>query len=168
MKRCNPKMNQYSLDDYDFVALAKVERNKKIYQRLTILAHLKNGVSKAKISRSLFISSDQISAWLKRFNQNGIEGLKDKPRSGRPRLLESSAHETLKEKIEESQTNLPGGRLRGEDIIKLIHREWGVTYSQSGIYYLMKDIGISWISARSKHPKQDEEAQEQFKKNFQI
>jgi hypothetical protein len=31
---------------------------------------------------------------------------------------------------------------------------------------LLTKLGLSWISARSKHPKQDKEAQELYKKNF--
>ena len=95
-------MKHYRLEDYDFATLAKAERNKKIYQRLMILAHLKEGMPKAQISQLLFISTDQIYAWLKRFHEQGVEGLKDKARSGRPRLLNSSAHEALKQKIEDN------------------------------------------------------------------
>ena len=157
-------MKPYRLEDYDFATLANSESNKKVYQRLMILAHLKKGMAKSQISQLLFISTDQVYAWLKRFHEEGLEGLQDKARSGRPRLLNSSKHEALKEKIEASQSALPGGRLRGEDIIDLIQKEWGVTYSLSGIYYLMKDIGMSWISTRSRHPKQDEQAQADFKK----
>ena len=151
-------MTPYCLDDYDFATLAKAEKNKKIYQRLMILAHLKEGMPKSQISRLLFISTDQIYAWATRFHQEGIESLNDKPRSGRPRLLDRSFDEALKQKIEESQAALSGGRLRGEDIVQLIKDEWGVSYSISGVYCLMKEIGMSWISARSKHPKQDEDA----------
>ena len=121
---------------------------------------------KAQISQSLFISTDQIDAWLKRFHKQGVEGLKDKPRSGRPRLLHSDAHEALKQKIEDAQVARSGGRLQGKGIIELIKDEWGVTYSLSGIYYLMKDIGMSWISTRSRHPKQDEQSQMHFKKTL--
>ncbi|VVM20087.1 Mobile element protein, partial [uncultured Gammaproteobacteria bacterium] len=32
--------------------------------------------------------------------------------------------------------------------------------------YLLTKLGLSWISARSKHPKQDKEAQALYKKNF--
>ena len=70
-------------------------------------------------------------------------GIRDKPRSDRPRLLDRSAHDTLKQKIEHSQSSLSGGRLRGEDIVQLIKDEWGVNYTLSGVYYLMKDIGMS-------------------------
>ena len=137
-------MKSYHLQDYDFAALAKAQSNKKIYQRLMILAHLKQRLPKAQISQLLFISTDQINAWLKRFHEQGIEGLKDKPRSGRPRLLHSDAHEVLKQKIEDSQSARSGGRLQGKDIIELIQDEWGVTYSLSGIYYLMKDSSYYW------------------------
>jgi transposase len=160
--------NKHTLNDYDFVALSRSAPDKNNYQRLMILAYLKEGKTHCETAKLLYISSQKVSAWLKRFRQDGLEGLKDKPRSGRPRLLDSGAHETLKEKIEQSQAALSGGRLRGEDIIQLIKDEWGVSYSQSGIYYLMKDIGMSWISARSKHPKQDEDAQATFKKTLLL
>ena len=159
-------MKNYCLDDDDFVALAKAQSNKRIYQRLMMLAYLKEGMSKARVSRLTFTAPDRVYAWLKRFHEQGIEGLRDKPRSGRPRLLDRSAHGALKQKIAHLQGSLSGGRIRGEDIVQLIKDEWGVNYTLSGVYYLMKDIGMSWISARSKHPKQDEQAQRQFKKTF--
>ena len=113
-------MTQHRLDDYDFVALARTEKNKRMYQRLMILAHLKNGMSKAKISRVMLTSQSYIYTWLKRFQKEGIKGLQEKPRSGRPRLLASSAHEVLKQKIEYSQMALSGGRIRAEDIAQII------------------------------------------------
>jgi transposase len=165
-KKYGDVVKPYRLEDYDFAALAKAQSNKKLYQRLMILAHLKQGMPKAQISQLLFISTDQIYAWLKRFHEQGIEGLKDQPRSGRPRLLHRGAHEELKQQIEDSQSARSGGRLQGKDILELIKDEWGVTYSLSGIYYLMKDIGMSWVSTRSRHPKQDEQAQTDFKKTL--
>ena len=34
----------------------------------------------------------------------------------------------------------------------------------NGVHYLLTKLGLSWISARSKHPKQDKEAQALYKK----
>ena len=159
-------MKNYCLDDYNFIALAKAEGNKRIYQRLMMLAYLKEGMSKAQVSRLTFTAPDRVYAWLKRFHEQGIQGLSDKPRSGRPRLLDCSAHGVLKQKIEHLQSSLSGGRVRGEDIVQLIKDEWGVSYTLSGVYYLMKDIGMSWVSTRSKHPKQDQKVQQHFKENL--
>ena len=155
-----------SLESYDFKALAKKEKDKRIYQRLMMLAYLKEGMSKAQVSRLTFTAPDRVYAWLKRFREQGIEGLRDKPRSGRPGLLDRSAYDALQQKIKDSQSLLSGGRLRGEDIIQLVKDEWGVEYTLSGIYRLMKAIGMSWVSTRSKHPEQDEQAQQQFKKTL--
>ena len=113
-----------------------------------------------------FTAPDRVYAWLKCFREQGIEGLRDKPRSGRPGLLDRSAYDALQQKIKDSQSLLSGGRLRGEDIIQLVKDEWGVEYTLSGIYRLMKAIGMSWVSTRSKHPEQDEQAQQQFKKTL--
>ena len=95
-----------------------------------------------------------------------MEGLRDKPRSGRPSLLDRSAYDALQQKIEDSQSALSGGRLRGEAIIRLTKDAWEIEYTLSGIYRLMKALGMSWVSTRSKHPKQDEQAQQQFKKTL--
>ena len=159
-------MTDYSLESYDFKALAKKESDKRIYQRLMMLAYLKEGRSKAQVSRLTFTAPDRVSAWLKRFREQGIEGLRDKPRSGRPGVLDRSAYDALQQKIADSQSLLPGGRLRGEDIIQLVKDEWGVEYTRSGIYRLMKAIGMSWVSTRSQHSKQDEQAQQPFKETL--
>ena len=116
------------------------------------------------MSRLTFTAPDRVYAWLKRFREQGMEGLRDKPRSGRPSLLDRSAYDALQQKIEDSQSSLSGWRLRGKDMIQLVKDEWGVEYTLSGIYRLMKAIGMSWFSTRSKHPEQDEQAQQQFKK----
>ena len=101
------------LSDYDFSALLKTAKDKKYYQRLMILAYLKNGMSQAETARLLFISSQTVSTRLKRFTQDGLDGLKDKAKSGRPRILDAKEHDALKEKIESAQSELTGGRIRG-------------------------------------------------------
>jgi transposase len=157
---------KYSLADYDFSSLSKSASNKNIYQRLMILAYLKEGNTQVKTAKLLYISAQKVSAWFKRFTEEGLDGLEDKPRSGRPRILDACQHDLLKEKIEKAQSELSGGRIRGKDILQLIKDEWGVEYTLNGLYALLNNIGMSWISARSKHPKQDEEAQITFKKTL--
>ena len=88
-------MTNDSLDSYDVKALAKKESDKRIYPSLMILAYLQEGMSKAQVSRLTFTAPDRVYAWLKRFHEQGIEGLRDKPRSGRPSLLDRSAYDAL-------------------------------------------------------------------------
>ncbi|ELV8624604.1 winged helix-turn-helix domain-containing protein [Vibrio cidicii] len=57
-----------------------------------------------------------------------------------------------------------GGRLTGVDIHAYIVKEFGQHYHPDSIDYLLDQMGFSWITSRSKHPKQSQEAQDDFKK----
>ncbi len=45
-----------------------------------------------------------------------------------------------------------------------IQRTFAVNYHQNSTYNLLKSLGISWTTSRSKNLKQSEEAQENLKK----
>ncbi|WP_404936157.1 helix-turn-helix domain-containing protein, partial [Pseudoalteromonas sp. SR41-6] len=52
----------------------------------------------------------------------------------------------------------------GEDIAQYIYDQFNIRYHTDHIYKLLKKRGFSWITSRSKHPKQSKESQEAFKK----
>lgn len=54
--------------------------------------------------------------------------------------------------------------LKGRDVKCYILAEFSVEYKNSNIYKLLHALNLSWITTRSKHPKQSIEAQENFKK----
>ena len=74
--------------------------------------------------------------------------------------------ESFKEEFLEKQKNLSGGRLIGKDALELLSEKYGKRYSKNHIYYVLKKMGLSYISGRSVHPKADKEAQESFKKSL--
>ena len=51
-----------------------------------------------------------------------------------------------------------------KDVSKFIQTEFGVTFKQANIYRLLHQLGFSWITTRSRHPKQSEVALALFKK----
>ncbi|HBH7894149.1 TPA: winged helix-turn-helix domain-containing protein [Vibrio vulnificus] len=57
-----------------------------------------------------------------------------------------------------------GGRLTGNDIHAYIVNEFGKHYHPDSIYYLLNHMGFSWITSRSKHPRQSQQIQDDFKK----
>ena len=57
-----------------------------------------------------------------------------------------------------------GGRLQGVDIQNYIAEHFSIEYEISNIYRLLRELNFSWITSRSKHPKQSQEAQDVFKK----
>jgi transposase len=54
-----------------------------------------------QISGILQVRRDAISGWLKKWEASGLDGLIDKPRSGRPRALNDHDHKRLLELVTE-------------------------------------------------------------------
>lgn len=87
-----------------------------------------------------------------------------KKSTGRPHRLSEQQKKKIQAYINENVVKVNGGRLIAEDIRVYIQDTFNVQYTQRNIYHLLRDLGFSWITSRSKHPKQSEEAQEAFKK----
>lgn len=57
-----------------------------------------------------------------------------------------------------------GGRLKAQTLVTYIAQEFNVEYTIFNVYRLLHQLGFSWITSRSRHPKQLEKIQENFKK----
>ena len=94
----------------------------------------------------------------------GIDALAIKISPGRSPKLSVQEKSRLKDFVNNHSIKTEGGRLVGEDIRKYVEDSFNVKYGLRNIYRLMAELKLSWITSRSKHPKQSEEAQEMFKK----
>jgi len=96
----------------------------------------------------------------------GLAGLRDRPRPGRPCALDEGRQAALKALI------LRGPKLerdgcvawRARDLRGLVERRFGVRYSEAAIRRLLHGLDLSWQKARPVHPEADVRAQERFKK----
>lgn len=151
----------------DFFQLAKKEPNPRIRIRLLALGHLSSGKSKTEVVEMFQVTFPTLRLWLTRFIAEGIEGLQDKVGKGRKRKLLPEQEEAFRQQIEKLQETRKGGRLRGQDVQVLLKEKFSVDHALPSVYHVLERCGLSWISARSKHPKSDPLAQEDFKKNSQ-
>jgi transposase len=72
--------------DEIFQMLRKDEKY-KIGVRLYVIYQIANGAASRDLEQIYDVSFKSVCNWVHRFNEKGIDGLKDKPRSGRiPRL----------------------------------------------------------------------------------
>ncbi|MFD3397018.1 winged helix-turn-helix domain-containing protein [Alteromonas macleodii] len=55
-------------------------------------------------------------------------------------------------------------RLIAADIHAFIVEQFGKHYHPDSIYYLPDNMGFSWVTSRSRHPKQSQQIQDDFKK----
>ena len=56
----------------------------RLVERARIVASSRAGMRVSAIARLLHVSEKVVRLWVKRFNANGLAGLADKPRAGRP------------------------------------------------------------------------------------
>jgi transposase len=77
------------------------------------LSHTNNGVNRTQTVKYLQISRRMVNEWLKRSNEEGLNGLIEKPRSGRRRALSTGQLEKLKEYVVSHAIKPDGGRLKG-------------------------------------------------------
>ncbi len=158
-------------DDYDAAqlrALAKRSRDPRQIRRLLALAAVYDGMSRADAAKVGGMDRQTLRDWAHRFNAEGPEGLRDRPRAGRPRRLTEAQMEELAEIVETGPDPATDGviRWRRIDLKRVIEERFGVVYSERAVSDLLAKLAFSYISGRPRHPRQDQRVLDGFKKTF--
>jgi len=136
------------------LALSRAEKNSPKRLRLLALSHFLEG----KVSRR------SVNKWVADYLSDGLAGLEAKKAPGRTCPLSIKQREQLFDYIDKQSRCTKGGRLTGEAIRLYVAEQFQIHYHPTAIYKLLHLLGFSWITSRSKHPKQSQEAQDEFKK----
>ena len=104
--------------------------------------------------------------WVHRFNERGPEGLLDNWTSGPKSRLSPDQLAQLAAIVETGPEMKTDGvvRWRRVDLKRVISSRFGVDYHERSVGKLLRKLGFSHMSARPRHPKQDERIVESFKK----
>lgn len=93
--------------------------------------------------------------WLKRFDIDGLEGLKNKHRSGRPPEVSKETSTGIRRELSENQSGW-----MAKEVMNLIYERTGVKYHEVHIYRLLHKWGFSpkvprmrFVNAASKQEK---------------
>jgi transposase len=146
--------------------LAARTRDARQSRRLLSIAAVLDGMSRAEAARIGGMDRQTLRDWVHRFNACGPDGLKDNRRRGNPRRLSQEQLAQLAEIVETGPDRAADGvvRWRRIDLQRVIAQRFGVDYHERSIGKLLKHLGFSHISARPRHPRQDGEVIEAFKK----
>jgi transposase len=155
----------HSLDDIDFKSLAKRTKDHRLKLRLLTLSHFKNNKSRYQIAEYLQVSRTSVNKWISLFLNGGLDALQSKKSPGRPCRYTEEQQSQIYDYVMNYQNNAKGGRLTAEMLHRYIEQEMKLTYHPNTTYKILKKLGFSWITSRSKHPKYDEEKVKEFKKN---
>ena len=147
-------------------AMARRERDGRVSGRLLALANALDGMSRDDAARAAGMDRQTLRDWVHRYNAEGVEGLRDRPRAGRPCRLDEGRQAALKALVLKGPKLERDGRVawRARDLCTLVERRFGARYSETGMLRLLHGLDLSWQKARPVHPEADVRAQERFKK----
>ena len=104
--------------------------------------------------------------WVHRFSEHGPDGLKDAWSKGNPPRLSAAQQTELAHLVETGPDRAVHGvvRWRRTDLKRFIAERFGVVYHERTVGKILHQLGFSHISARPRHPAQDEGIMAAFKK----
>jgi transposase len=156
-------------EDYSVEELrALARRSKTVNQsrRLLSLAAVRDGMDRGAAAKVGGMDRQTLRDWVHRFNALGPEGLIDNWTQGpKPRLSAEQLAEVA-QIVEAGPDREKDGvvRWRRIDLKRVIAERFGVEFHERYVGKLLNTLGFSHISARPRHPVQDERVVEAFKK----
>jgi transposase len=138
--------------------------------RLLAIANALDGLSRAEAARLAGMERQALRDAVIRYNAEGPQGLRDRPRPGRPERLTPGRQAALKAWVlrgpDPERDGVSAWRLA--DIRDHAEEAYGVRYSGWGISRLLKRLGLSRQKTRPRHPQGDPAARAAFKKGAWI
>ena len=113
----------------------KKESDGKIKERTLMVRYSFEGKTSRNIGEMLQCDHALVLYWKKRYVQEGIEGLKTKPRSGKPKLISLRKEEKLKKLISKDNPANPWTTKR---VCELIKKETKIEYTQRHVQRLLR------------------------------
>jgi len=135
-------------------------------RRLLAIAAIYDGCSRSEAARIGGMDRQTLRDWVHRFNDEGPEGLINRKAPGADCKLSAEQLAELTEIVEtgpDPQTD-EVVRWRRVDLQAVIQERFGVCYHERSVSRLLHQLDFSHISARPRHPGQDVEVMQAFKK----
>lgn len=150
-------------------SLIRKDERYTIGLRLYAVYQVALGQPSRKLEQLYQTSFKQITNWVHRFEQEGIEGLKDKPGRGRKSSLCAGQRQALSNLLlVESPVDYGynSETWTGPLLIDWVKNSFGVAFKKAQIYNIIKRLGFSYQKAKGFYPEADEKAQRDFKNDL--
>ncbi len=146
--------------------MARGESDSRVCRRLLAIAMALEGSSREEAARQAGMDRQTLRDWVARYNAQGVDGLRDRARTGRPPLLAAALEAELADLIAAGPDVERDGvvEYRVRHIRELALRHFGADYSRTGMQDRLYRMKLSFLTPRPIHPKTDAAAQEAFKK----
>jgi len=149
--------NKQDLDRLQTLVSKERQAKQRDRYRMALLAL--QGFEALQIADKVGYSRRTVQQWVYRYRDDGLDGLRERPRSGQPKKLPTEKETDFRKRLEDGPTPEDGVcTLRGKDIQRILAEEFGSKYSLQGIYDLLHRLGYSCLKPRPQHRKNDPKA----------
>ena len=144
--------------------LAQAIPQKRLWRRVQAVVLAKQGRTAQDIADALGCSLKAVKNWVAQYNRGGIAALHERPRRGRPPLLDPQQYPRLKQRLDAPPRPEDGVCVfRGRDVRRILEQEFGVLISLQAVYDLLQRFGYSNLMPRPQHEDANPEVQAFFK-----
>jgi transposase len=139
----------------------------KVVRRMLAIALVLEGWWRQDAAEACAMERQTLRDWVHRYNEAGLDGLRDRPRrNGPPPRLSAEQQAKVAEWVEQGPALERDGvvRWRCVDLQRRIEQEFAVALHESTIGKTLRRLDFTRLQPRPYHPKKDAAAQEAFKK----
>jgi putative transposase len=140
----------------------------RVCQRVLMIANMLEGIEHEEAARLAGLSRSAAYEWHNRYEEGGIEGLRDRPRPGRQPRVDAVTSARFKERMVAGAALQRDGvvAFRGVDAQRILKDEFEIDCSLSSTYRLLHRLKLSWLAPRPRHPQADATAQAEFSQHL--
>jgi transposase len=164
-------MKPLTIADASVIALGlqdeiRRSRESRYDHRLHGVLLVAQGMSCPEVSRLLGDSPRTVEYWVRRFEEQGLAGLVEGERVGRPRRLSEKQLEEINAVLRQppESVGIPRGLWDGKGLSAFIKQRYGVTFGVRQCQYMFKSFAFRLRKPRPLIARADPEVQERYKK----
>lgn len=165
-------MKQLTIPDSEIVILALQDEIRRSSEarydhRLHGVLLVAQGMSSRQVAEILGDAPRTVEYWIHRFLDEGLAGLADADRPGRPRKLTQNQIEQINQVLRSSPSDvgLTGNLWDGKTLNAFISKSFGVELGVRQCQRLFRQLGFRLRKPRPQIARANPELQEEFKKN---
>ena len=145
---------------------ARHEPNRRAALRMLAIANALEGMSRAEAARLAGMERQALRDAVVRYNLEGLAGLHDRPKPGRPQRLSETEQAVLAARVFRGPDPERDGTVAWTraDLAAWLEARFGKAFHPSSLSRVLRRLDLSRQKVRPVHPEADPKAQERFRK----
>lgn len=145
---------------------ARRESNRRAALRMLALANALEGLSRAEAARLAGMERQALRDAVVRYNAEGLAGLYDRSKPGRPQRLNEAEQAALAGRVFRGPDPEKDGvsAWTRADLCRWLEERFGKAFHPSSLSRVLRRLELSWQKTRPVHPRADAAAQDRFRK----